>query len=45
MTTRRWLLTTVAAIAVLLVAGRVMADLYADYAWYNSLGATAVWSA
>jgi len=33
------------AAAVLLILGRVLAGVYADYLWYDSLGATAVWRA
>src|ERR1051325_591307 len=45
MTPRRWLITSVAAVAVLLLIGRFMADLYSSYAWYDALGATSVWRA
>jgi uncharacterized membrane protein (UPF0182 family) len=31
------------AAAVLLVAGRALAGVYADYLWYDALGATALW--
>jgi uncharacterized protein len=34
-----------AAAAVLLIAGRALAGLYADYLWYDSLGAVALWTA
>ena len=43
MTTRRWLMLVFAAAAILLVLGRVVAGTYADYLWYESLGATALW--
>ena len=43
MTTRRWLLLVVAAAAVLLLLGRALAGIYADYLWYNALGASALW--
>ncbi len=43
MSTRRWLMIVLAAAAVLLVLGRVVAGSYADYLWYESLGATALW--
>ncbi len=43
MTTRRWLLPAVAAVAVLLLVGRIMAGMYVDYAWFASMGATEVW--
>src|ERR1051325_3022260 len=42
MTPRRWLITSVVALAVLLLVGRFMADLYSSYGWYDALGATAV---
>src|SRR6185437_7688868 len=43
MTPRRWLLLALAAAAVLLIAGRALAGAYADYLWYDSLAATALW--
>lgn len=43
MTSRRWLLLGVAAAAVLLLLGRVLADAYANYLWYDALGAAALW--
>lgn len=39
---RRLLVGLVAAAAVLLL-GRVLALVYADYAWYNALGLTSLW--
>src|SRR5436305_8463533 len=45
MTPRRWLITSVIAVAVLLLIGRLMANLYSSYAWYDALGATSVWRA
>jgi uncharacterized membrane protein (UPF0182 family) len=45
MTTRRWLLLVVAAAAVLLLLGRALAGIYADYLWFNALGASALWRA
>lgn len=45
MTARRWLMVGVAAAAVLLIAGRALAGLYADYLWYESMGAVALWHA
>src|SRR6478672_1346718 len=45
MTPRRWLMASAIAVAALLLAGRVAADLYSSYAWYDALGATAVWRA
>jgi uncharacterized membrane protein (UPF0182 family) len=45
MTTRRWIVVALAAVALLLVAGRELAAIYADYLWYDSLGATALWHA
>lgn len=43
MTPRRWLLLALAAAAVLLIAGRALAGAYAEYLWYDSLAATALW--
>jgi hypothetical protein len=45
MTPRRWLIASAIAVAVLLLVGRVAADLYSSYAWYDALGATSVWRA
>ena len=45
MTPRRWLIASAIAVAALLLAGRVAADLYASYAWYDALGATSMWRA
>jgi hypothetical protein len=45
MTPRRWLIASAIALAALLLAGRFVADLYSTYAWYDALGATAVWRA
>jgi hypothetical protein len=45
MTTRRWVMIAVAAAAVLLIAGRGLAGVYADYLWYDSLGAKELWHA
>jgi hypothetical protein len=42
---RRWLVGTVVAIALLLLAGRAIAGWYVDYQWYGSLGAADVWQA
>jgi len=44
-TTRRWLIVSAIALAVLLLIGRFVADLYTSYAWYDALGATSVWRA
>jgi uncharacterized membrane protein (UPF0182 family) len=44
MTIRRWLVLAVAAVALLLIAGRALAGLYADYLFYDSLGAVSLWS-
>lgn len=43
MTKRRWLVVALGAAAVLLIAGRTVAGVYADYLWYESLGALALW--
>ncbi|HET7373716.1 MAG TPA: UPF0182 family protein [Gemmatimonadaceae bacterium] len=43
MTRRRWLMLALAAAAVLLLAGRAVAGAYADYLWYESVGAGALW--
>src|SRR5207253_3398787 len=43
MTTRRWLMVAVGAAALLLIVGRALAGAYADYLWYDALGAAALW--
>ncbi len=43
MTLRRALLYAIAAIAVLLLGGRVLAAVYVDYQWYAALGASTLW--
>lgn len=43
MKTRRWLTIALAAAAVLLIVGRSLAGVYADYLWYEALGAAALW--
>jgi uncharacterized membrane protein (UPF0182 family) len=45
MTTRRWLMVSAIALAVLLFLGRIAADLYTSYAWYDALGAASIWRA
>ena len=45
MTPRRWLLLALAAAAVLLLAGRALAEAYVDYRWYAAMGAEEVWRA
>ena len=41
---RRRLLIGVVIAAALLVGGRLLSSLYADYTWYKAMGATALWS-
>lgn len=43
MRSRRLLALAIAGAAVLLVAGRVIAGLYVEHAWYASLGAADLW--
>ncbi len=40
---RRWALVTLIGIALVLVAGRTIASLYADHLWFESMGASMVW--
>jgi uncharacterized membrane protein (UPF0182 family) len=40
---RRWPVIALAVVAVLLVLGRVGAGIVADYLWYASMGAAALW--
>ena len=44
MTPRRRLLIGVVIAAALLVGGRALSALYADYTWYAAMGATPLWS-
>ena len=44
MTRRRRLIVALVAVGVMLLAGRVMAVLYTDFAWYRALGASALWN-
>jgi uncharacterized membrane protein (UPF0182 family) len=39
MTRRSWVLVSVAGLALLLLAGRLIAGLYAEWTWYASMGA------
>src|SRR4051812_10939918 len=41
---RRRLLIGVVIAAALLVGGRLLSSLYADYTWYRAMGATPLWS-
>lgn len=43
MTSRRWALLAVVVVALLLLAGRVLAGVYVDYSWYAALGAASLW--
>jgi len=42
---RRWLFIVLAGAAIALLVGRVIAEIYTDYLWYASLGASDVWAA
>lgn len=44
MNRRRRLIVALVCVAAVLLAGRVMAMLYTDYAWYRALGASALWN-
>jgi hypothetical protein len=39
MTTRRWLLLSAAGVAATLFAGRLLSGLYAEWSWYDAMGA------
>ena len=39
MTTRRWLIVLVGALALLIVVGRIVAEVFAEWTWYASQGA------
>jgi uncharacterized membrane protein (UPF0182 family) len=41
--TRRWPLIALAGIALVLIAGRAIASLYADHLWYAAMGASELW--
>lgn len=43
MSRRRWLALAIAGVAFLLLAGRLIAALWVDRAWYASLGADELW--
>ena len=43
MTTRRWSLAAIAIVALLLVVGHLLADVYTDFRWYQAMGAVGVW--
>ena len=43
MTTRRWLLVTVTTLALLVIAGRAVAGVYAEWAWYAAMRALPVY--
>ena len=45
MSRRRWLTGGAIAVALVLLAGRVIAGLYVEHEWYESLGAVALWRA
>ena len=40
---RRWLVPVIVALAILLLAGRVLSAWYVDYQWYAVQGATRLW--
>jgi len=42
---RRWLVLLIVGAAAALLVGRGFAQIYADYLWYASLGATDIWRA
>ncbi|MEJ7758940.1 MAG: UPF0182 family protein [Gemmatimonadaceae bacterium] len=43
MNPRRRLLVALAAVGLVLLAGRMLAMIYTDYAWYRAPGATSLW--
>jgi uncharacterized protein len=43
MAMRRWFVGGLAVVAVVLLAGRALSSAYADYQWYEALGAGALW--
>lgn len=45
MMARRWLVLSIAALAILLLSGRVVSAWYVDYQWFAVLGASRLWKA
>jgi hypothetical protein len=45
MMSRRWLILSIVAIAIVLLSGRVLSAWYVDYQWYAIQGATRLWRA
>ena len=45
MTSRRWLVVALAVAAIVLLVGRAAATVYADYRWYEAMGAAELWRA
>lgn len=45
MARRRWWFLLLAGLAIALLAGRVIAQVYTEYLWYAALGAAEVWAA
>jgi uncharacterized membrane protein (UPF0182 family) len=43
MTMRRWSVLGLIVVAILLLAGRALSAIYADYQWYEALSAGALW--
>ncbi|HKG93251.1 MAG TPA: UPF0182 family protein [Gemmatimonadaceae bacterium] len=43
MTHRRWFFTALAAAALVLLAGRVLAGWYTEFLWYQAMGASSLW--
>ncbi|MFN2398730.1 MAG: UPF0182 family protein [Gemmatimonadaceae bacterium] len=43
MSAKRWAIAVVLGIALLLLLGRAIATVYADYLWFQALGAGSVW--
>lgn len=43
MRSRRWLVSTIALLAVLLLAGRILSGWYVDYQWYAAHGGARLW--
>lgn len=42
---QRWWLGALAAVALVLLLGRALADAFVDYQWYEAMGAAALWRA
>ncbi|MGQ0639477.1 MAG: UPF0182 family protein [Gemmatimonadaceae bacterium] len=45
MTRRRWVIVSIASVALVLLVGREFAGWYVEYSWFDALGASGIWKA